>query len=115
MTSPNTLGVFGYSFLDQNRDKVKASSVDGVMPEMDKISSGEYPVSRSLWFYIKLTHAAVIPGIMEYAKEFISPKAASADGYLVPKGLIPLPEAERMKYQKHVKEKVIFDPSWLKK
>ena len=67
-----------------------------------------------IYLYIKLTHAAVIPGIMEYAKEFVSPKAASEDGYLVTKGLIPLPEAERMKYQKHVKEKVIFDPSWLK-
>ena len=115
VTNPDTLGVFGYSFLDQNRDKVKAHPVNGVMPEMDKISSGEYPVSRSLWFYIKLTHATVIPGIMEYAKEFVSPKAASEDGYLIPKGLIPLPEAERIKYQKHVKEKVIFDPSWLKK
>lgn len=52
---------------------------------------------------------------MEYANEFISAKSASEDGYLVPKGLIPLPEAERMKYQKHVKEAVIFDPSWLKK
>jgi len=85
------------------------------MPEMDKISSGEYPVSRSLWFYIKLTHASVIPGIMEYAKEFVSPRAAGEDGYLIPKGLIPLPKAERMKYQEHVNEGVVFNPSWLKK
>ena len=52
---------------------------------------------------------------MEYAKEFVSPKAASEDGYLIPKGLIPLPEAERIKYQKHVNERVVFNPSWLKK
>ena len=62
-----------------------------------------------------MTHATVIPGIMEYAKEFVSPKAASEDGYLIPKGLIPLPEAERIKYQKHVNERVVFNPSWLKK
>ena len=86
MADPGALGVFGYSFLDQNRDKVKASSVNGVMPEMDKISSGEYPVSRSLWFYIKLTHASVIPGIMEYVNEFVSEEAT--EDYLLEAGLV---------------------------
>lgn len=115
MSNPDSLGVFGYSFLDQNRDKVKASPVDGVMPEFEKISSGEYPVSRSLWFYVKNAHAAVIPGIKEYVLEFTSDKAIGEDGYLIPKGLIPLPSIEMAKYFKHGKELTKFDPNWLKK
>jgi phosphate transport system substrate-binding protein len=115
IANPDSLGVFGYSFLDQNRDKVKASPVDGVMPEFKKISSGEYPVSRSLWFYVKNAHADVIPGIKEYVREFASEKAIGEDGYLIPKGLIPLPAAEQAKYFKHGKELTKFDPKWLKK
>ena len=102
-SNKNALGVFGYSFLDENRDSVKASSVDGVMPEMDKISSGEYPVSRSLFFYVKNAHAMVIPGIKEYAKQFTSAKAVGPDGYLIAKGLIPLPEEQRAKFESNAK------------
>ena len=115
LTNPNSLGIFGYSFLDENRDKVKASTINGVLPEFELISNGTYPVSRSLWFYVKNVHAAVIPGIKEYVMEFTSKRATGEDGYLISKGLIPLPSAERMKYQKHVKEAVVFNPSWLKK
>ena len=85
------------------------------MPEFEKISSGEYPVSRSLWFYVKNAHAAVIPGIKEYVLEFASDKAIGEDGYLIPKGLIPLPSVEMAKYFKHGKELTKFDPNWLKK
>ena len=102
-SNKNALGVFGYSFLDENRDSVKASPVNGVMPEMDKISSGEYPVSRSLFFYVKNAHAMVIPGIKEYAKQFTSAKAVGPDGYLIAKGLIPLPEEERAKFESNAK------------
>ena len=107
--------MFGYSFLDQNRDKVKAAKVDGVFPEFEAISSGKYPVSRSLFFYVKNAHASVIPGVKEYVKEFTASKAIGNNGYLVPKGLIPLPENERAKFEKDGKTLAKFDSSVLKK
>ena len=92
--NPNALGVFGFSFLDQNADKIKGAKVDGVEPTFENIAAGDYPVSRSLYFYIKNAHVGVIPGIQEYANEFLSNAAAGEEGYLVDKGLIPLPEDE---------------------
>ncbi len=89
--NPNALGVFGFSFLDQNADAIKGATVDGVEPTFELIASGEYPVSRSLYFYIKNAHVGVVPGIAEYAAEFMSEEAAGDEGYLVDKGLIPLP------------------------
>ena len=89
--NPNALGVFGYSFLDQNSDKLQGAMVDGVEPSFENIASGDYPVARSLFFYIKKQHVGVIPGIMEYVAEFVSDEAAGEEGYLVDKGLIPLP------------------------
>ena len=115
VADPGAVGVFGYSFLDQNRDKVKASKVDGVFPEFEAISSGNYPVSRSLFFYIKNAHAAVIPGIKEYVKEFTAEKAIGPDGYLISKGLIPLPEKERAQFQENGTKLVKFDSKVLKK
>ncbi len=90
---PSALGVFGFSFLDQNSDKLKGSTVEGVAPTFENIASGDYTVSRSLFFYVKKAHVGVIPGIMEYVAEFISDGAAGDEGYLVDKGLIPLPHA----------------------
>lgn len=88
--NPNALGVFGYSFLDQNADKIKGATMGGVQPTFENIAAGDYPVSRSLYFYIKKAHVGVVPGIMEYAAEFVSEDASGADGYLSEKGLIPL-------------------------
>lgn len=90
--NPDAVGVFGFSFLDQNSDKLQGAVVDGVAPEFDNIASGDYPVSRSLYFYIKNAHVGVIPGLQDYANEFLSEGAAGEEGYLVDKGLIPLPE-----------------------
>jgi phosphate transport system substrate-binding protein len=92
--NPNAVGVFGFSFLDQNSDKLQGALVDGVEPTFDNIAGGDYPVSRSLYFYIKNAHVGVIPGLQEYADEFMSEAAAGEEGYLVDKGLIPLPEDE---------------------
>ncbi|MEO0914168.1 MAG: substrate-binding domain-containing protein, partial [Pseudomonadota bacterium] len=89
--NPNALGVFGFSFLDQNSDKIKGANVDGVEPTFENIAAGDYPVSRSLYYYIKAAHVGVVPGIKEYAMEFASEAAAGGEGYLVDKGLIPLP------------------------
>lgn len=88
----NALGVFGFSFLDQNADRLKGATVGGVPPEFDNIASGDYPVSRTMFFYVKKAHVGVIPGIMEYAAEFVSEDASGYNGYLTEKGLIPLPE-----------------------
>ncbi len=92
--NPVALGVFGFSFLDQNADKLKGAVVDGVEPTFDNIASGDYPVSRSLYFYIKDAHVGVVPGIQEYANMFMSDAMTGPEGALVDKGLIPLPEAD---------------------
>ncbi len=95
----NAFGVFGFSFLDQNLDKVQGSKINGVAPEFETIASGDYPLSRPLFFYVKKAHAGVIPGIKEYLLEFTSDKAWGDEGYLTDKGLIPMPEEEREKYR----------------
>lgn len=92
--NPDALGIFGFSFLDQNSDALQGSIIDGVEPEFDAIAEGDYPVSRSLYFYIKNAHVGVVPGIQEFADEFMSPGAAGEEGYLVDKGLIPLLDEE---------------------
>ncbi len=89
--NPNALGIFGFSFLDQNSDVIKGADVDGIEPTFDNIAAGDYSVSRSLYYYIKVAHIGVIPGIHEYANEFSSEAAAGDEGYLTDKGLIPLP------------------------
>ena len=91
----DALGIFGYSFLEQNRDKVQGSIIDGVEPDFDTISDGSYPVSRSMYFYVKKAHVGVIPGIEEYVTTFTDEDAWGPYGYLADKGLIPLPDADR--------------------
>jgi phosphate transport system substrate-binding protein len=98
--NPNALGIFGFSFLDQNADKIQGSKVNGVEPTFETISSGDYPVSRSLFFYVKKAHVGTIPGIEEYVTEFTSDKAWGPEGYLADKGLIPLPDDMRAKVAK---------------
>ncbi len=95
--NPDAFGIFGFSFLDQNADKLQGSIVDGVDPTFDLIADGSYPVSRSLFFYVKKAHVGVVPGIAEYLNEFTAEKAWGPEGYLADKGLIPLPDAERKK------------------
>ena len=91
----NAFGVFGFSFLDQNADKVKGAVVNGVEPEFENIAAGDYQISRSLFFYVKKEHVGVIPGIEEFVTEFTSEDTWGEDGYLSDKGLIPLPDADR--------------------
>ena len=93
--NPAAFGIFGFSFLDQNLDKLQGSYVDGVEPTFENIAAGDYPVSRSLFFYVKNAHVGVIPGMAEYVNEFTSEAAFGDDGYLTDKGLIPLPESDR--------------------
>ena len=94
----NAYGIFGYSFLDQNADKVQGSEVEGSLPTFDNIASGAYKVSRPLFVYVKRAHVDVIPGIREFLEEFISEKAWGKNGYLAEKGMIPMPDAERKQF-----------------
>ena len=94
-SNPKAVGVFGYSFLEENASKIKAAKVGGVDPVFETIVSGKYPVSRPLFVYLKKQHVAVIPGLKEFAVEYTSVKSMGEDGYLSAKGLIPLPKAER--------------------
>jgi phosphate transport system substrate-binding protein len=91
------IGIFGYSFLEENIDKLQAKNVDGVEATFENISSGKYPVSRSMFVYVKNAHAAVIPGLREFVSEYVSDRSMGENGYLEKKGLIPLPKAEREK------------------
>lgn len=97
VANPNAYGVFGFSFLDSNADKVQGAAIDGTAPNFDDIASGKYPVSRSMYFYVKNAHVGVVPGIKEYVSEFTAEKAWGPDGYLADKGLIPLPDMDRKK------------------
>ncbi len=97
--NPDAVGIFGFSFLDQNMDKVQGSYVDGVQPEFEAIADGQYPVSRPLYFYVKKAHVDDIPGIKAYLAEFTSEKAWGEDGYLAEKGMIPMPDAERQQFR----------------
>ncbi len=93
--NPQAFGIFGFSFLDQNIDKIQGSMINGVEPTFDNVAAGDYPVSRSLFFYVKNAHVGVVPGIEEYVAEFTSEDAWGTFGYLAEKGLIPLPDAKR--------------------
>jgi phosphate transport system substrate-binding protein len=95
VANPKAIGVFGYSFLEQNQDKIRGSKVNGVAPDYDTIAAASYPVSRSLYFYVKNAHVEAVPGIKEYVAAFTSDKAWGPDGYLADKGLIALPDADR--------------------
>ena len=93
--NPDAIGVFGFSFLDQNSDKVQGSNIDGVDISFDSIADGSYPVSRPLFFYVKAAHVGQIPGMKEFLAEFVSEDSFGEDGYLTDKGLIPMPEETR--------------------
>src|SRR5690606_1770338 len=93
--NPSALGIFGYSFLDQNGDRVRAAAIDGVTPTFESIADGSYAVSRPLYFYVKKAHVGVIPGIEGYLREFMSEAAAGDFGYLSDLGLVPLRDEQR--------------------
>ena len=89
--NPVALGVFGFSFLDQNTDSLKAASLNGVPVSYETILDGTYPISRSMYVYAKNAHADVIPGMREFIAEYVSDAAMGEDGYLADKGLVVLP------------------------
>jgi len=99
VANANAVGVFGYSFLSENTDVIAPETVEGVTPDFEAILSGKYSLSRPLYIYVKDAHAASIPGLREFVNEFASEKAVGEFGYLVDKGLIPAPKAERDRFR----------------
>ncbi len=94
------VGVFGFSYLDQNRARIKGAQVNGEKPTFENIADGAYPISRSLYFYVKNDHVGAVPGLQEFVAEFMSQDATGEEGYCEDKGLIPLPEEARAKMVK---------------
>ena len=99
---PNAYGIFGFSYLDQNSDKLNGAIIDGGKPTFDAIASGDYAVSRALYFYVKHSHLGVVPGIEEYMATWVN--NWNEDGILSDAGMIPMPKQERAKYAKAMKE-----------
>lgn len=100
--NPSAIGIFGYSFLEENLNSLHGSLIEGIAPEFETISTGKYPISRALYVYAKKAHVGVIPGMKEFLAEFTSEKAFGDEGYLADKGLVPAPKAEREKVRKDV-------------
>lgn len=93
--SPEALGVFGYSFLLQNEDKIRPARMDGVLPTFEDIASHKYELARSLFFYVKKAHVPIASGLGEFIAAFTDEAAWGEDGYLIDKGLVPLPAEQR--------------------
>jgi len=98
-TDTNAMGIFGYSFLYENLDKLKGVEIDGVEPTFDTIGDKSYPISRPLYFYVKNAHRGVIPNLQEFIAEYMSENALAPGGYLSERGLVPLSDERRAKLQ----------------
>jgi len=92
---PGALGILPFSYLDRNRDKIRAASFDGKMPSYGGIYDGSYSLSRPLYVYVKKAHLQTTRGLKDFVAELVSDKASGAEGYLADIGLVPLPEAQR--------------------
>jgi len=97
------VGIFGYSYLEENSDSIAAVTMEGVAPAPETVQSGSYPLSRSLYFYIKKSHLGKVPGMKAYAKLFTSERMVGDDGACAEIGLIPLPKSMRKHYRHTVK------------
>ncbi len=102
--NPQAIGIFGYSFLEENMNKIKGAKIDGKSPTYESIASGEYTVSRPLFIYAKKQHVGMVPGIAEFVAEYVSDKAIGEDGYLADKGLVALPKEEAEKTRAAAKD-----------
>jgi phosphate transport system substrate-binding protein len=101
----DAFGIFGYSFLEENSDTIQATAIGGVQPTPESVASGKYPISRSLYFYIKNAHYDAIPGLKEYVDLFMSEKMIGKDGLLKKIGLIPMPDEARAQARQNVLDK----------
>jgi len=103
----DAVGVFGLSFYDQNRDKLRVATVNGVTPSLETIAKGQYPVSRPLYFYIKGEHIGVVPGLEQFGQFFLTDTMAGQSGALVDAGLIPMDDAQREKIANDLKSRKV--------
>ena len=103
VANPSAMGVFGFSYLDQNTDKIKGALVDGSEPTFENIAAKDYPLSRPLFIYAKVAHVGKVPGMKEFVYEYTTEDSFGEDGYLVDRGLIPMPEAMREKVRKEAR------------
>ena len=87
--------MFGLAFYEQNQDKLKVATINDIVPSAETIASGEYPVSRPLFFYVKRAHLGVVPGLSEYVQFFLSEQMTGEGSPTVNYGLVALPETER--------------------
>ena len=108
-SNPDGVGVFGLAFYENNTDTLKVATMSGVQPSTETIASGEYPVSRPLFFYIKKAHIGVIPGLKEYAQFFMADEIAGPDGPLSNYGLVSLPEGELDEVQQRIENETTMD------
>jgi len=104
------IGVFGFSFLEENQDKLRGLKIDGVEPTYESIADGSFPAARPLFVYVKKAHVGVIPGLREFMQEYASDKAVGPEGYLSERGLVALPKAELDKVRATVRDLRTFAP-----
>jgi phosphate transport system substrate-binding protein len=105
LTNKNAFGIFGFSFLDNNKDRLQGAPIEGASPTFDNIADGKYSISRSLYFYVKANHFDKTLGLTDFIKEFTHRRTWGDNGYLSQKGLIPLPKAERRKIVRQIEKK----------
>jgi phosphate transport system substrate-binding protein len=103
VADPNAVGIFGYSFLYENLDKLQAVKINGIEPTFDTIGNKSYPISRPLFFYVKNDHRKVIPGMNEFLAEYTSSAAMGKGGYLTDRGLVVLSPAQLKEMQERAK------------
>ncbi|MAI58522.1 MAG: phosphate ABC transporter substrate-binding protein [Rhodobacteraceae bacterium] len=109
---PKSYGVFGFSYLDQNTDTLQGAIISDTAPTFENIASGNYSVSRALYFYVKHAHVGVVPGVEEYMVEWT--KHWGDDGALADAGMIPMPVAEREKFQSAMSDLPILTADMLR-
>ena len=110
VSNPATIGIFGFSYLEQNTDKIRGLAIEGVEPSFETIASAKYTTSRPLFIYVKKAHIGTIPGIKEFMEEYVSDKALSLDGYLADRGLVPLNKSALDKTKADVRSLKNFSP-----
>ena len=103
LKNDDSIGIMGFSFLEQNLDRIKGAKINGVAPVFEEIANGNYGISRSMYFYVKKQNLPLVPGIEAYIGEFTSEGSWGPEGYLVEKGLIPLPETDRAAERIHAR------------
>lgn len=108
--NPKSLGIFGYSFLEENSNILYGLAIDNVKPDFDSIASGHYGIARPLYVYFKKEHFDLVSGLKEFMLEYASDQATGEDGYLVNKGLIPLPTADHNQQLQNVRQLKIYRP-----